>query len=403
MTILYIAYSCSPNHGSEDRIGWKVPLACAQKHRVKVITKAEHQAVIRQYQKDHPECSVEFHYVDIPSVYKKIFRGFAYSGRLTIWQKRAVALAETLCAGGDVDLIHQITPVEYRSIGDYGRIPGVRFVCGPIGGGETIPSGLQKYARRHALQEWLRKWANRRSIRALKASGILSRCDGLLYVNQETRQSLSGIPQPGAEQACFPEIGMEAGEIQKEILPKKSSETIFLVAGRLAYRKGHAFLLEVLSRLPRDASYQCYFVGDGPCRKRLMKQCTRLGLQEKVIFEGRVPFDQMKEIYAKAHALILPSLRETTGSVVLEAMANGLPVIAAEAFGAAEILDESCAWLYRADGEGRYEEPLKHCLLACMASPEEVAKKAAGALEQCRKHTWETKIERYWDWYESVR
>ena len=49
MNILYIAYSCSPNHGSEDRIGWKIPLASAANHRVFVLTKEEHRSEIEEF------------------------------------------------------------------------------------------------------------------------------------------------------------------------------------------------------------------------------------------------------------------------------------------------------------------------------------------------------------------
>ena len=49
MNILYIAYSCDPYEGSEDKIGWCVPLQSAQNNRVYVITKEEQRENIEKY------------------------------------------------------------------------------------------------------------------------------------------------------------------------------------------------------------------------------------------------------------------------------------------------------------------------------------------------------------------
>ena len=49
MNILYIAYSCSPYHGSEDKIGWNVPVECAKTNNVFVITKEEQREYTENY------------------------------------------------------------------------------------------------------------------------------------------------------------------------------------------------------------------------------------------------------------------------------------------------------------------------------------------------------------------
>ena len=141
MNILYIAYSCSPYYGSEDKIGWNIPMVSGKTNKVFVITKEEHRQDIETYLSQHKIDNVYFYYVDIPSAYKKIFRGSFYSGRLNIWHKRAFPLAKEICKEKKIDIIHQITPVEFRSIGDYGKIPHIKFICGPLGGGEMLPEG----------------------------------------------------------------------------------------------------------------------------------------------------------------------------------------------------------------------------------------------------------------------
>ena len=149
MNILYIAYSCKPNKGSEEKIGWNVPLESAKTNQVIVVTKEEHREVIEQYVAEHKIENPKFYFVDIPSIYKKVLKGSAYSARLNIWHKRAFPVVKEICNNEKVDIIHQITPIEFRSIGAYYKISNTRFVCGPLGGGENIPRGLKGYALRN--------------------------------------------------------------------------------------------------------------------------------------------------------------------------------------------------------------------------------------------------------------
>ena len=93
MNILYIAYSCNPFAGSEDKIGWCVPYESSKTNKVYVITKEEQREPVEKYLQSHPLENIKFYYVDIPNFYKKIFKGFMYSGRLNVWNRRVLPLA----------------------------------------------------------------------------------------------------------------------------------------------------------------------------------------------------------------------------------------------------------------------------------------------------------------------
>lgn len=192
MNILYIAYSCNPYTGSEDKIGWCVPYESSKTNRVYVITKEEQREPIEKYLQSHSLKNIEFYYVDIPNFYKKIFRGFMYSGRLNIWNKRVLPLAKKICKVKKIDIIHQITPIEFRAIGDYGKIPNVKFVCGPLGGGESLPKALRGYAKGHEIIEIVRSVINHWYRFRLKITGKLKRCDYIMFANKETQKFLVG-------------------------------------------------------------------------------------------------------------------------------------------------------------------------------------------------------------------
>lgn len=397
MNILYIAYSCAPDHGSEDKIGWNVPLAAAAGNRVFVITKEEHRDAIEAYRKTHALPGITFYYVDIPGVYKKILKkGAAYSVRLNIWHRRAFPLAKKLCAEEPIDIIHQITPIEFRSIGGYWRIKNTGFVCGPLGGGECIPRGLTAYAKNHMLVERIRAILNRMARLKYRLTGALKKCDYVLFANHETKAYISDLIDGVPHEVYFDNgIGLRDISPRLDDFTPRSSPCTFLVAGRMAYRKGHDLLLDALKRIPKEMAYTCRIVGDGPELSRLKERAIQEGLTETVAFTGKVPFTQMREEYRNADVFVMPSIRETSGAVLLEAMSKAMPVITANHFGGAVILDETSGWLF--DGEDRESciENLKNTLIECINSRETVKARGVRALEAAREQTWEKKAAHY--------
>lgn len=210
MNILYIAYSCDPYNGSEDKIGWNVPLVSSEQNNVFVITKTEHREVIENYLREHKQKNIKFYFIGIPNIYKKIFKGFLYSGRLNIWNRRTLPMAKQICKENNIDIVHQITPIEFRSIGAYGKIPNIKFVCGPLGGGEKLPEALKGYAKGHMTVEFIRTMMNYWYRFKFKIIGTLKNCDYILYANQETRDFLEG---GSLHQEIFSDVGLSIEEL----------------------------------------------------------------------------------------------------------------------------------------------------------------------------------------------
>lgn len=396
MNILYIAYSCSPYHGSEDQIGWNIPVESAKINRVFVITKEEQREYIEKYLRDCPLRNIEFFFVDIPEMYKRLFSGALYSGRLNIWNKRAVNVAQEICRKEGIQIIHQITPIEFRAIGDYGRIPGVKFVCGPIAGGQMIPRGLVRYIKPHAHIEIIRSIMNQWHRIRMKNSKKLQNVDYLLFANLETKEFLEGTCPVRLRTEVLTDVSIHRTELaENKTIQKKSNIFTFAVVGRLVYLKGHAFLLDALSKLSPGYEYRCRIVGAGAELVNLKRRCTKLGLQEYVFFEGELPYTHINSVYEVADVLVMPSFREATGSVLLEAMSKGLPVITINKFGGATILDEETGWLYNGDTQEAYIDNLKIALEFCLQNPNEVQRKGQNARRRAEMFTWDERMKQY--------
>jgi glycosyltransferase involved in cell wall biosynthesis len=108
-----------------------------------------------------------------------------------------------------------------------------------------------------------------------------------------------------------------------------------LFVGRLAAQKGVTTLLEAVPLLRSPAAV--VLVGDGPLRPALERQAARVA-PSRVRFQGFVPHADVPAWLAAADVLVLPSVYEELGSVLLEAMAAGLPVVASAVGGIPDAL-----------------------------------------------------------------
>lgn len=118
-----------------------------------------------------------------------------------------------------------------------------------------------------------------------------------------------------------------AGRVQQwmdELGPR-----FLLFVGRLVYYKG----LDVLFEALRDTTIPVAIAGDGPMRAEWETLAHVLGVSDQVRFLGEVADDALPALYHAAHGFVLPSTApsEAFGLVQLEAMACGLPVVAARA------------------------------------------------------------------------
>ncbi|MBZ5662466.1 MAG: glycosyltransferase [Acidobacteriia bacterium] len=114
---------------------------------------------------------------------------------------------------------------------------------------------------------------------------------------------------------------------------------VLLCVGRMSREKGHADLILALPLLREQAGSQplrLLLVGEGPERVRIEELCRRLELTEMVTLAGQQ--DDVNPYYAIADVFVLPSRSEGCSNALLEAMAAGVPVVAADAGGISEVV-----------------------------------------------------------------
>lgn len=114
---------------------------------------------------------------------------------------------------------------------------------------------------------------------------------------------------------------------------------VLVSIGRLAKEKNWLLLVEACAQVMADyPQARLLVIGDGPQRSELESRTEQLGIADKVIFAGRIPFDQAPAYLKAGDIFCYGSTTETQGLVTLEALAAGLPVVAVDATGTRDII-----------------------------------------------------------------
>jgi colanic acid/amylovoran biosynthesis glycosyltransferase len=133
-----------------------------------------------------------------------------------------------------------------------------------------------------------------------------------------------------------------------------SSDPPSIVAiGRVIVKKGFANLIRACALLvERGKSFRCEIVGEGPLENQLRAQIEQLRLQEFVQLPGPKPQHELRARLANASVFVLPSVPEPEGgmdnlpTVIMEAMATGLPVVSTRVGGIPEmVIDNQTGFL----------------------------------------------------------
>jgi len=121
-----------------------------------------------------------------------------------------------------------------------------------------------------------------------------------------------------------------------------SHHPMVLFLGRLTVQKGPFHFLEV-ARIVHEHNPKVQFVvaGDGYLLSELIDRACAMGLQDCMIFAGKVSSHEARELYRSASCFVMPSTSEPFGLVALEAIAHGAPVIVSKQSGVREVMPHS--------------------------------------------------------------
>ena len=209
-----------------------------------------------------------------------------------------------------------------------------------------------------------------------------------------SKESLERKHNIKIEGVVTPGISAELLEKDHPLIPEMKNRKCLLFIGHLRRQKGVFELIEIFNTISgRHENLYLYIIGSGPEKDILTEKIRTLGLSEKVIFVGRVDFEDMPSYYKSATLMIHPTHEETFGMVVLEALASGLPVVAADLPSLIEIT-QGTAILLPIDDLTLWAEKIDY-LLENRKSREEMINKG---MDRAKEYLWKKKakqLEKY--------
>ena len=341
LKVLISAYACEPNKGSEPEVGWQWALQMARFHDVTVLTRSNNRpAIEKELELLRGKIPLpQFLYHEQEPMFllmKARFR--AVKSYYVLWQKSARAVVAQLHKENPFDLLHHVTFAGYR----YPTViwnHGVPCVWGPIGGIESIPMRLLPWSHPNSLlHESVRNIHN--SIQSIASNVFARRAQQSTTVLASTREMQKTLAHLGAEAKLVPTIGLHLEGSRPTRKERSPGPLRLLFVGNILTLKGVDLALHALKQSNTDATFT--LVGDGdflPAARRLVE---KLGLELRVEFRGRVPRAEVLKIYSGYDLFLFPSLHDTGGYAVIEAMSAGLPVICLDCGGPAVAVQENC-------------------------------------------------------------
>ena len=330
MNYLISAYSVNPYHGSEDSIGWNWVLQYEKNYkegdRIILLTKKFNEKDTRKGLKEFNIQHVELVIVDVPDAlnwFREKHSAFHHMYYI-LWQHWAwlwVKHSEI-----NFDVIHHVTMNDYRIPSELYKAKGAKVIWGPMGGAQVTPKPLKVYEK-NQLAAAFREFVNKSCSWNPFYKKALRSYYKIYCINNETQKQISHIVGK-KDVPLMPEFALR-DEYKNLPIQKRNNGILRIVfVGRLIGKKGIAFLVDALSLMPVDMEWELLIFGDGDDRALIERQITDSGIGKKVKLMGSRPLNQIAEAYQMADIFVLPSLRETSGNVLLEAMAYAVPIVA---------------------------------------------------------------------------
>jgi glycosyltransferase involved in cell wall biosynthesis len=166
----------------------------------------------------------------------------------------------------------------------------------------------------------------------------------------------------------------------------------FLFVGRLLYWKGLHLALHALARARRSIpDVRLKIIGSGEDRGWLEAQARAAGVMDLVEWISSTPHDEITREYGRSLALVFPSLHDSGGMVVLEALAAGLPVVCLDLGGPGLIATPDCALVVAARevDQAGVVEALAAAMIRIATDAGLRARLAGHAVHRVREFTWD--------------
>ena len=344
--ILFNAYACSPDMGSEPGMAWNWVSHLAKYCELHIITEGEFREKIERVVPTLPQGgNMRFYYNPVPDEVRRMcwnqgdWRFYKYYRE---WQWKTYLMACDICAVEKIDILHQLNMIGFREPGYLWKLSeeiGVPFVWGPIGGLKQFPTAYLQVAGLKMkvfirLKNFLNVWQLKHDKRVDKAFRTAS-----LLVSSIPDSYRAIKRYKGLESVVIPETGCF---LTDDIPTDRFDEELFHVmwVGKFDFRKQLPLALRAVAMASNPhIILDVYGTGSDAQVEEAKRLTASLGIDIHVVWHGCQPNDTVMKAMQRAQLFFFTSVSEDTSTVVLEAVSNRLPVLCFDACGMSAVID----------------------------------------------------------------
>jgi glycosyltransferase involved in cell wall biosynthesis len=357
-----------------------------------VITRANNRGAIETAiaKMDCPD--LHFVYYDLPSWMKSWKSGprrmhlYYFLWQIGIWK-----IARKLNAQHKFHIVHHIT---FGSLFLPTFLPMLPtpFVWGPLGGAEQVSKEFRRtWTALPRLKERLRDLL----IRTLRFNPLfLLACKRAVLILCKTEDTAQHIPAPYAKKVV---VTTDVGVHQPVVTESRHDDSILqlFLAGSLDAWRGFDLAIRAFGLIAAGfQGMRLIIVGAGVEKMRLAELSLCLGLEDRVVFMGKVAQEKYTEFLMSSDIVLNPCLKEGGVTVLFDALLWGKPVVCLDVGGSSQIVNETCGIRVELTSP---ENTVRHLadaieMLASDQSLREQMGKAGRELVQ-KYHSWEKKGE----------
>jgi glycosyltransferase involved in cell wall biosynthesis len=401
MKILIVGHACAPGLGSEPGFTWNWAWQMSRTHQVWVIAHPEYKDIVDRYLATHPNDRVQFIWVVPKSRFDYWVPGSNKERGIRLhywlWVKAAYKQAAILYQQVHFDLVHHVSWSTIALPPPFWKLP-VPSVWGPVGGGQSFPPSFVSHLRYNRVKELLRSL----NLLFLPYSPTLRRTLAstsiVLATNVETKDLLD---RAGASRVgLFLDCGVD-GPLAPPGPRTVEGPVTLLWAGRLEPQKGFAIALHAMAAC-KDREICLVVAGSGSEQVQMADLARSLGLANRVEFLGKVPHETMARHFQSSDAFVFTSLRDSFGSVILEAMSNGLPVIALNHQGVRAFVPDDAAIKVPVNSPQQVIADLAQAFDTLAKNPQLKRTMSSAALAFAESQTWSRRAEKMNEIYAEI-
>lgn len=448
--ILINAYACCPGMGSEQGMGWNFISGLAKAGcEVFVVTESEYASEVSEelkvrsekWKEDNEEWKERMYFYFVPAGYTeeesvRIRRmcwnqgTWSFYPKYAKWQEKALAVGRDIISnleaqGKSFDVMHQLNMAGFREPGMLYRINEERekegkkripLVWGPMTGYGGIPfkfmtPGGLKFTAFYLLKNTLNSLQlmfHHRVRKMMKASDwVIATSPEMMHgIEIFYGRQVERMNETGTSQAM---LASEKRIIKSEKLPGHDSLRIIWV-GRFMYTKQLPLALKTMKCLKGKGygsdKIELHIVGKGFTdgeTDEMHRMAKDLGVDDMCRWHGFIPNAEVHRLMSECDVFFFTSIFEGTSTVMLEAIQNNLPVVCFDRCGFGPIVDERIGRKIACRSPKQAIDEFTKVIMDMYMHPEVLKMMGANCEEKKVALSWEVKIQRLMEIYESIK